>query len=56
MTQDTANGLPPLIYVSRWKRFVQYELLAAVVLATAAVSALVIANIPALAPITTPSA
>lgn len=49
MTQDLTKPLPPLLYVSRWKRFVQYELWAAVVLATAAVSALVIANIPALA-------
>ena len=50
LTRQRGDELPPLIYVSQWKRFVQYELVAAAVLAISSVSALIIANIPAFAP------
>jgi NhaA family Na+:H+ antiporter len=47
---QAAVSTPPLFYRSPWKRFLQYELLAAGMLAFAAVAAVIIANLPASAP------
>lgn len=44
-----AAATPPLFYRSPWKRFLQYELLAAGMLLFAALAALIIANVPATA-------
>lgn len=46
-----SRALPPLSYRSPWKRFLQYELVAAGALALASFAGLFAANVPALAPL-----